>query len=758
MAADPRAGLRARLSRMGLARQIALFGTVPILIGISASLVALNVEVRRQTKHLLRDAIEERQALIADVQERRAEQRFRLSALVLDSPTLRAALDTYRVERQFGGGASRVELAETVRAEAQKAAATLDTDLLAILDESGAVLAAAGVDAIDAFDGSGLASRPAVRRALDPGFRFAPDDAAVLEIEGTYYRVSAVPIVLQDFLLGALVVGDRIDSGYLDDLAGLFSCELSLAVDGVVVASTLDAVERATVGAVGGDAGDVVRLAGEEFVASRLPLGGAGDDREVALYVLDSLTGALTRSRRASTMALLGAGAFALLLACGAAWLVSRSLLRPLERFVAFMRAETVDGGGRRFESPAAAKEVRELAAAYNSLSDALQERKRRDLEQLDRLKESEKLAALGRLLSGAAHEINNPLTGVVGNIEMVLHERGLDERNRGRLETVRREGRRIVGLVRNLLKVAHRQTDERSTFDVRVPLRETVELRRHDFAAAGIALDVELPDAELPVDGNDLELQQVFLNILNNAYDALTERGGDGSLVVSAAGAGASISIEFSDDGPGLTDPQQVFEHFYTTKPVGKGTGLGLSITHAIVRRHGGEIAAENRPEGGARFTVELPRASENAARPAPPARETAEVSHVEPLRASVLVADDEPSVLELQLAILDAFGAHAVGVPDGEAAVAELERRSFDLVVSDMKMPGRVSGKELHRWVEIHRPEMLRGFVFVTGDTIEESAFLQEPGRRFLLKPFAMDEYVATLRAALRAIRKAA
>jgi CheY-like chemotaxis protein len=122
-----------------------------------------------------------------------------------------------------------------------------------------------------------------------------------------------------------------------------------------------------------------------------------------------------------------------------------------------------------------------------------------------------------------------------------------------------------------------------------------------------------------------------------------------------------------------------------------------------------------------------------------------------VEPLRATVLVADDEPAVLELQLAILDAFGATAIGVASGAEAIETLERREFDLVVSDMKMPGGVSGRDLFAWVKEHRPALVCGFVFVTGDTVEERAFLDGAGRRTLDKPFAMDAYVAALRCAL-------
>ncbi len=758
---DLNGGVGVKISRMTLARQLTLLGTIPILIAVAVLLGVLHAETRRQTKEVLQRAIQARHKLIADVQDRRAEQRFRLFAVALDSPTLRAALETLRVER-FAGAESSELLAETVRVEASKVASTLDTDLLALLDDKARVLAVAGAGDVDFPPDAAFADLDIVSRALDPGFRYSAGDFAVLEAGDALYRVSAVPVVLQGYILGALVAGDRLDAAYLADLKSLFDGDLLLTVGGKAVETTLPAGDRleALGAALGQSAGQVSLVGGEEFVAAPLSLGFDSLNREVEILAFDSLTAAVAASERTIRGAVVLAGSFALLLAFVAVWVVSRSAVRPLERFVDFMRDVTDEGEySRRFRSPAAAREVRQLAEAYNTLSDSLLRRTREDMDQLERLKESEKLAALGRMLSGAAHEINNPLTGVVGNIEMVLHEGGVDPRARDRLQTVRREGRRIVALVRNLLKVSHRQTEERRTFDVNRALCEVAELRRHDFTAANLSLEFDLAPEEALVHGNDLELQQVFLNIVNNAHDALVERGGPGRLEISTRLNAERVSIRFSDDGPGLRDAQQVFEHFYTTKPVGKGTGLGLSITYATVKSHGGEVSAENMPAGGARFTVDLPRtAGATSVAPTPQAEPTVADPKVEPLRASVLVADDEPGVLELQLSILDAFGASAVGVSNGTEAIRELERRDFDLLVSDMKMPGEIGGKELYRWVRDNRPELVDGFIFVTGDTIDDQEFLEQEGRRYLDKPFAMDEYVAALRAALEARRRAA
>jgi len=235
----------------------------------------------------------------------------------------------------------------------------------------------------------------------------------------------------------------------------------------------------------------------------------------------------------------------------------------------------------------------------------------------------------------------------------------------------------------------------------------------------------------------------------------------------------GTEAVVEFVDNGPGLKDPQKVFEHFYTTKPVGKGTGLGLSITSAIVRNHGGRIEAANRPQGGACFALrlparEVPETAEPAWVPAPapaaPAGAAAPVSagprRPARLTASVLVVDDEPSVLELQIAILETYGAQVIGARSGAEARDLLRERPFDLVVTDLRMPGEVSGQDLYRWARAERPGLASRFVFVTGDTMSESAlaFLETTGRRCVQKPFSVEGYLDVLRDTLNEKRAAA
>jgi len=216
---------------------------------------------------------------------------------------------------------------------------------------------------------------------------------------------------------------------------------------------------------------------------------------------------------------------------------------------------------------------------------------------------------------------------------------------------------------------------------------------------------------------------------------------------------------VAFVDNGPGMKNSKQVFDHFYTTKPVGQGTGLGLSIAYAVIQRHGGRIAADNPPDGGARFTIELPLAPMRDATPESREQLGVEETAVHaPLVGSVLVVDDEPTLVDLQKEILEALGAVVVGAASGREAIEQLRRRSFDLIVTDLRMPGGVSGQDLFRWVESNAPESTRGFVFVTGDNAGDGSrdFIDSIGARCVMKPFSMDDYVRTMRETFDELRR--
>jgi PAS domain S-box-containing protein len=234
-----------------------------------------------------------------------------------------------------------------------------------------------------------------------------------------------------------------------------------------------------------------------------------------------------------------------------------------------------------------------------------------------DKLVHTEKMAAVGQLVSGVAHEVNNPLTAILGFADLLMENPDLPENARKDLRVILQEAQRTKQIVQNLLSFARQMPPQRSAVQLNSILRRTVQLRSYDFTSHGIEV-IEHLDEELPeVMGDAHQLQQVFLNILNNAYDAVHAVGRPARIEILSTKAGEMVEVSFTDNGNGISHPDKIFDPFFTTKEVGKGTGLGLSICYGIVKEHGGEILCHNNLGGqGATFIVRLPSTTHFASR----------------------------------------------------------------------------------------------------------------------------------------------
>ncbi len=232
-----------------------------------------------------------------------------------------------------------------------------------------------------------------------------------------------------------------------------------------------------------------------------------------------------------------------------------------------------------------------------------------------DKLLHAEKMAAVGQLVSGVAHEVNNPLTAILGFADLLMENPAVPESARKDLRVILQEAQRTKQIVQNLLSFARQMPPKRSEVQLNSILRRTVQLRSYDFTSHGVEV-IEHLDENLPeVMGDAHQLQQVFLNILNNAYDAVHEVGRPPRIEIMSTKAGDAVEVSFRDNGNGITQPDRIFDPFFTTKEVGKGTGLGLSICYGIVKEHGGEILCHNNlGEPGATFIVRLPAISHTA------------------------------------------------------------------------------------------------------------------------------------------------
>jgi len=254
---------------------------------------------------------------------------------------------------------------------------------------------------------------------------------------------------------------------------------------------------------------------------------------------------------------------------------------------------------------------------------------------------------------------------------------------------------------------------------------------------------------------GDSHSLQSVFLNIINNASDAMYGSKGRGTLQIATRLEGENIIVEFTDDGPGIPPEyrDRVFDPFFTTKEEGKGTGLGLSISYGIIKEHGGELVLDKSYEGGSRFLARLPACQEPQENKMPAAFASEESARRSTPR--ILVVDDEETILDLSVDILTDKGYDVDTASTGEVARGMIESGSYDLVIADIRMPGALSGIDLFHWAKENSPGLEEKIVFATGDIIadEIQAFLSETKRPCLSKPFEMSEYLEIVRDALAA-----
>jgi PAS domain S-box-containing protein len=371
----------------------------------------------------------------------------------------------------------------------------------------------------------------------------------------------------------------------------------------------------------------------------------------------------------------------------------------------------------------------------------------RRKLER--QLLQSEKLSTIGTMISGIAHELNNPLTSIIGNLQLLMR-RDIPDEIRGKLDIIFKESQRSARIVSGLLSFAQEHKPERRLTNVKDTIMESVKLKEYEMSASNIGIRLFLDD-DLPETLCDpFQLQQVFINVINNARDAMAEKGG-GILAVRTSRDEDKIVIEFEDNGPGISEERlkRIFDPFFSTKEVGKGTGLGLSMAYGIIKEHGGTISVDSQPGTGTTFTIMLPIL-------APEEKTEITVTHdsdtvqEHALRApkSILLVDDEDGFALMISEALSNEGYHVDNCKDSEAAIERLKKNRYDLIISDPKM-GASIGEGFYQYIEDHCPSLAGRVLYITGSAvdIEMKNFLIVAGNRFIEKPFEIDVLLRTV-----------
>lgn len=394
-----------------------------------------------------------------------------------------------------------------------------------------------------------------------------------------------------------------------------------------------------------------------------------------------------------------------------------------------------------------------------------------RDITDLKRLEEqliqTEKLAAMGQMLAGVAHELNNPLTAILGATELLRDGQGTEETARRQLDLTHRQARRAARIVQNLLEFSRPASPQKHPVDLNSIIERTLQLHEHSLRSNGISVDFQ-PQRDLPsVAGDPNQLIQVFLNLVSNAEQAIREVRVSGRIQIRISRDLNRLRATVQDDGAGIKPEilNRIFDPFYTTKRPGGGTGLGLSICASIIREHRGTIDAELLPAGGAAFTIYLPIVEDGkAARHGAPG-ESSSAEWVRPDAGvfhgrAVLVLDDEESIRSLLREGLTAHGLQVDCAASAEEALALIFRRSYAVLLCDLKLSGsgtNSDGAQVAERVLLAAGEPKPTVILMTGDFVDGRK--PKPGEpRRLQKPFRISEVLAIVREIIEGVSPAA
>jgi signal transduction histidine kinase/CheY-like chemotaxis protein len=475
---------------------------------------------------------------------------------------------------------------------------------------------------------------------------------------------------------------------------------------------------------------------------------------ELQIQRLEHLNAQIEQFSLWMTLLLLLLAAFVLLATITFRYVHRRHLWVPIEqlrRMVTEVRRGNLNVSGEIPQSVELGSLVSAFLAMAGEVRDVRESLEKKVIERTTKLEETQsellqsaKLASLGQLVSGVAHEINNPLTSILGFSEIILSRFGEDPSVYGPLRTIRDEALRLRQLVANLSSFARRAPHRTQRIDLRSVLLRLADLRDYQLQANNISLHLECPAAPVWVVADPDQLLQVLVNLVLNSERAIKDCRERGDIWLGCGAAGRTAWLSVKDNGVGVPSEvrKHIFDPFFTTKPPGEGTGLGLSISYGIIQQHQGTIAVETRPGKGTTMRVTLPVAPEEVAHKPPLASsgKLASESRAASAKWHVLVIDDEPDILEMISHALERMDCRTTLLRGAERVPAALEQDGFDLVLCDLKMPGQ-TGLEMYRLIREKRHELAKRFVLMTGNLIEADQHAAEfAGVPILPKPFTL------------------
>ncbi|TAL04890.1 MAG: hybrid sensor histidine kinase/response regulator [Verrucomicrobia bacterium] len=584
------------------------------------------------------------------------------------------------------------------------------------------------------------------------------------------FDIVTMPIVLDNTAVGSVTFG--MENLVTREFSQLSESQLILLLNGRPAQSTLSKTdlrrftEAARVVMADPDArrGETafqeVVLNGEHYLGLAGRLSARDDLHQLGYVFLSSYEKPLLALHETQRRILL-VSVVAMLIGSTVVWLIVRKLTQPLRDLADSAEAVGKGNFSRRVEVRSR-DECGDLAHVFNQMTENLQ-RSREQLETtVETLKttqanliQSEKLSGIGEFVAGVAHELNNPLTSVMGFSEL-LKQTSADPTQKRYLEMIHKSAARCTKIVQSLLSFSRRHKPERKLACVNRLVEAALEILAYQMRTSSIEVVTQL-DPKLPqamVDSH--QLQQVFLNLINNARQAIEAAAPSGRIRLSSDTCGTNVRVIIQDSGPGIAPENlsKVFDPFFTTKDTGKGTGLGLSLCYGIVKEHRGKIEVRSRPGEGATFIVQLPIAAD--------ANDTDRLEKDEPFTPpadpregkgrKVLVIDDEEPILQMVSDVLGGCGYDVETFSDGETALRQVNSRHYDLTLCDWKMPG-LNGQQIYERLRATNPALANRMIFITGDVVSDRTqrFFNERNKVCLTKPFSLGEFRAAVSKAL-------
>jgi len=586
----------------------------------------------------------------------------------------------------------------------------------------------------------------------------------IISAGGRLYDVVSVPVSVGDRIIGALTFANAINNNVASEFRQLTGTEIVLLANGQVACSTLSKPEflqpitsffenlpapktQKTAGHT-----DIVTLNGHRYLYLTGGFDSLGGGK-LGFALLSSYDAPLAALRDTQRTIIL-VGLFGAFISAVTVFILIRRISQPLRELGRI--AEAVGRGDFSQRAPAVSHdECGELAEVFNRMTKNLQTSHAELEETIEKLKtarlqltQSEKLAVIGEFVAGIAHELNNPLASVIG-FSQLLQNSEMNTRDRHHLDRVVNEAGRCHKIVQGLLGFARQHKPERKPLDVNNLVESALDILRYQLRTNNIEAVTHLAPKIPKVVGDSHQLQQVFINLINNARQAIEAAQPQGKISVTTEALDERVRVTVQDDGPGISEENlaKLFTPFFTTKEVGKGTGLGLSLCYGIINEHSGTINVRSRKGEGATFVIELPiaPATADAETEAPAAAPETTAKGIGSGKR-VLVVDDEEAIRELISVALGAENYQVDTASDGEMALLKTNKNRYDLIVSDWKMPG-MNGQQFYSRLRESDPDAAKRFIFLTGDVVGVQRLVGNSHNNYLAKPFSLTQLCDTV-----------